>query len=52
MDYLYKNGKLCRDAYAGNKLLPGVDRAYGKCVPEEIIQQDVKSKKKQDKVRG
>ena len=52
MDNLYNNDKLCRTAYAENKLLHGVARTHGRGVPEEIIQQEVKIKKKQDKVRG
>ena len=33
------------------KLLHGVYRTHGRGVTEKVIQQDVKSKKKQDKVR-
>ena len=35
-----------------NKLLHGVDRKYGRCVPEGIIQQEVDRNKKQDKLKG
>ena len=52
MDNLYKNGKLCRDEYVEKKILHCVTRTHGRGVPEEIIQKEVKSKNKQDKVRG
>ena len=52
MDNLYNSGKLCRSIYAEKKRLHGVDRVYGQGVPEDIIHQEAKSKKKQDKVRG
>ena len=52
MDNLYNNVKLCKDVNTENKLLHGVARTHGQGVPEEIIQQEVKSKKKQDEVRG
>ena len=52
MDSLYNNVKLYRAAYAEKKLLYGVARTHGQGVAEAIIQQEVKSKKKQDEVRG
>ena len=52
MDNLYNNVKLCRDVNGEKKLLHDVARTHGKGVTEEIIQQEVKSNKKQDKVIG
>ena len=45
MDNLYNNGTLCKAEYAEKKLMHGVARTHGQGVPEEIIQQEVKSKK-------
>ena len=45
MDNLYNNVKLWRDTYAESKMLYGVDMKNGQGVWEEIIQQEVKSKK-------
>ena len=52
MDNFYNNFRLCRATYAENKLLHGVARTHGQCVPEGVIQKEVKSKKKQDNSRG
>ena len=51
MDNLYNIGKLCRAAYVEKKLLHGVDRKHGQGMPEEIIQQEVNSKRKQDEIK-
>ena len=52
MDNLYNSDNLCRYAYAENKLVRGVARTHGQGVLDEIIQQGMKSKKKQDEARG
>ena len=46
MDNLYKNFKLLRAAYAKNKLLNGLAKTHVRVIPEDIIQQEVKSKEK------
>ena len=43
---LYNNLHFYRSAYEKNKMLHGVARTNGRGVPEEIIQQEVFSKKK------
>ena len=46
---MYNLYRLFKVAYAENKLLHGVDRTHGRGVPEETIQQEVKSKKNRTK---
>ena len=51
MDNLHNNGKLYRDEYVEKKIFHDVVRTHGQGVREKIIQQEVKSNRKQDKVK-
>ena len=49
MDNLCNNCKLCRAEYSEKKLFRGVARTHVQGGPDEIIQQEVKSKKNRTK---
>ena len=49
MDDLYNNVKLWRDVYTEKKLLHSVARTHRRDAPEDIIQQEVNSKKNRTK---
>ena len=51
MDNFYNSDNLCKDVYAEKKMFHGVDRTHGQGVPEEIIEQEVQSKKKGQRER-
>jgi hypothetical protein len=54
MDNLYTSARIFCEAYAGeNKVLcHGVARKSGRGLPKSMIQEEVKNKKQQEKVRG
>lgn len=52
MDNLFNNVKLARAAYCEKALVNGVVRTNNKGIAAEIIQKEVKTKARQDEVRG